>query len=80
MQTIYSVFSRSTTDHCKFQDIVAACENDAIAFKPLIEVQWLQRHFALQAIIKNYESLIAYFEEMKSNDPISKYCFKKLKK
>jgi len=39
----------------------------------------LSRHFALQAIIKNYDSLIAYFEEIKSNDPISKYCFKKVK-
>ena len=73
------MFSRSTTNRCKFQDIAAACENEAIAFKPLNEVRWLSRHFALQAIIKNYDSLIAYFEEMKSNDPISKYCFKKLK-
>ena len=79
MRTIYSMFSRSTTNRCKFEDIAAACENEAIAFKPLNEVRWLSRHYALQAIIKNYDSLIAYFEEMKSNDPISKYCFKKLK-
>jgi len=79
MQTIYSMFSRSTTNHCKFQDIAAACENEAIAFRSLNEVRWLSHHFALQAIIRNYYSLIAYFEEMKSYDPISKYCFKKLK-
>ena len=78
-RTIYSLFYRSTTNRCKFQDIAAACKNEAIAFKPLNEVRWLSRHFALQAIIKNYDSLIAYFEEMKSNDPICKYCFKKLK-
>ena len=79
MRTSYSMFSRSATNRCKFQDIAAACENKAIAFKTLNEVRWLSRHFALQAIIKNYDSLNAYFEEIKSNDPISKYCFKKLK-
>ena len=79
MRTIYSMFSRSTTNRCKFQDIAASCKNEAIAFKLLNEVRWLSRYFALQAIIKNYDSLIAYFEEIKSNDPISKYCFKKLK-
>ena len=39
MRTIYSMFSRSTTNRCKFQDIAAACENEAIAFKPLNEVR-----------------------------------------
>ena len=38
MRTIYSIFSRSTTKRCKFQDIAAACKNDAIVFKPLHEV------------------------------------------
>ena len=73
------MFSRSTTNRCKFQVIAAVCENEGIAFKPLNEVLWLSCHFALQFIIKNYDSLIAYFEKMKSNDPISKYSFKKLK-
>ena len=61
------MFPRSTTKRCKFQDIAAACENEAIAFKPLNKVRWLSCHFALRAIIKNYDSLIAYSEEMKSN-------------
>ena len=73
MPTIYSMFSHSTTNCCKFQDIAAACKNEAIAFRPLDEIQWLSCHFALQVIVKNYDSLIAYFEEMKSNYPISKY-------
>ena len=38
MQTIYSMLSHSTTNRCKFQDIAATCENEAIAFKPLNEV------------------------------------------
>ena len=32
MRTIYSMFSRSTTNRCKFQDIATACENEAIGF------------------------------------------------
>ena len=79
MRTIYSMFSRSTTNPCKFQDIAAAGENKAIAFKPLHEIQWLSRHFALHAIIRTYDSLIAYFEEMQFNDPISKYRYAKQK-
>ena len=78
MRTIYFI-SCSTTNSCKCQDIATACANEAIAFKPLNKVRWLSCHFALQAIIKNYDSLIAYFEEMKPNNPISKYCLKKLK-
>ena len=39
MRTIYSIFSRSTTNRCKFQDIAAACENEAIAFRPLNKVR-----------------------------------------
>ena len=73
------MFSRSTTNHCKVQDIAIAREDEAIAFRPRNEVRWLSRHFALQAIVKNYEKFIAYFEDMKSNDPISNFCFRKLK-
>lgn len=78
MRTIYTVFSRSTVKRCKFKEIAEASENEAIAFRPLNEVRWLSRHFALQAIIKNYEALITYFEEDKSNDPVATYCHKKL--
>ena len=39
IRTIYSMFSRSTTYRCKFQEIAAVCENEAISFKPLIEVR-----------------------------------------
>uniref|UniRef100_A0A1B8Y9W5 HAT C-terminal dimerisation domain-containing protein n=1 Tax=Xenopus tropicalis TaxID=8364 RepID=A0A1B8Y9W5_XENTR len=79
MRTVYTVFCRSSTKRCKFQEIADASECESIAFRPLNEVRWLSRHFALQAIIRNYDPLLKYFEESKDNDPISKYCYKKLK-
>ena len=39
MPTIYSMFSLSTTNRFKFQEIAAVCENEAISFKPLNEVR-----------------------------------------
>ena len=36
------------------------------------------RPFAIQAVVKNCEALIAYFERYKPYDPVAKYYFKKL--
>ncbi|CAM2099563.1 unnamed protein product [Caretta caretta] len=79
MRTIYTVFYRSSKRKCKFQEIVDASECESVAFRPLSEVRWLSRHFALQAIICNYNPLLEYFEQDKVTDPVSKYCHKKLK-
>ena len=40
--------------------------------------QMVGRHFAIQAVVKNCEALIAYFERYKPYDPVAKYYFKKL--
>lgn len=57
----------------KFKNTAEALECEARAIGPLNEVWQLSRHFALHAIIGNYEPLLKYFEES-DNDPISKYC------
>ena len=71
LRTIYTTFSRSSIKRKKLQpyDII---EYNVIAFKPLNEVRWLSRHFAVSALIRNYDILIEYYKEQ--NDPISKYC------
>ena len=79
MRTVYTVFCRSSTKNCKFQEIADASECESICFRPLNEVRWLSSHFALHAIIRNYELLFRYFKEDKDNDPILKYRYKKLK-
>ena len=47
MRTIYSLIFRYTTNCCKFQSFATVCENETIAFRPLIEIGWLSCHFAL---------------------------------
>ena len=64
----------------KFQDLAAVMECDVLSFRPLNEVRWLSRHFAVIPFIRNYDVLIEYCrgEVENSNDPISKYCVKAL--
>ncbi|XP_039399576.1 protein ZBED8-like [Mauremys reevesii] len=78
MRTVYTAFCQSSKRKCKFQEIVDASECESVAFRPLNEVHWLCRHFALRAIIHNYNPLLEYFEQEKDTDPVSKYCHKKL--
>lgn len=78
MKTIYTVCSRSSGTRCKFKEIAEAAENEAINFRLLNEVRLLSRHFALKAILENYEALVIHFEKEKLNDPVAKYCYKKL--
>ncbi|CAM2113912.1 unnamed protein product [Caretta caretta] len=68
MRTVYTVFCQSSRRKCKFQEIVDASECESVAFRPLSEVCWLSRHFALQAIIRNYNPLLEYFEQDKDKD------------
>ena len=77
IRTVYTVFCRSYNKKCKFQDIADASECDSVAFRPLNEVRWLSRHFAVAALVRNYDPLIEYFEQEKINDSIAKYCLKK---
>ncbi|XP_043407899.1 pancreatic lipase-related protein 3 [Chelonia mydas] len=78
MRTVHTVFCWSSRRKCKFQEIVDASECESVAIRPLNEVRWLSRHFALRAIICNYNPLLEYFEQDKDTDPVSKYCHKKL--
>uniref|UniRef100_H2ZUA4 HAT C-terminal dimerisation domain-containing protein n=1 Tax=Latimeria chalumnae TaxID=7897 RepID=H2ZUA4_LATCH len=47
---------------------------------PLNEVRWLSRHFAVNALIRNYDVLVDYciMEVNENNYPVAKYCLKKL--
>ncbi|CAM2114577.1 unnamed protein product [Caretta caretta] len=78
MRTVYTVFCRSSRRKCKFQETVDASKCESVAFRPINEVHWLSRHFALRAIICNYNPLLEYFEQDKDTDPVSKYFHKKL--
>ena len=56
-------------------------DQDVIAFRPLNEVRWMSRHFAVKPLVQNYDILIEYFAEQvdTDNDPIAKHCLTKLR-
>ncbi|XP_078520370.1 E3 SUMO-protein ligase KIAA1586-like [Lissotriton helveticus] len=80
LRTVYTVFSRSPARKSKLDEIASVTECEVVSFRPLNEVRWLSRHFAVGALIRNYETVLKYFEHEKveENDPIAKYCYKKL--
>ena len=80
IRTVYTVFCRSATKQSKFEDIANILEYESVAFRPINEVRWLSRHLALIALICNYDPLSKYFEKDKSNESVSKYCYKMLNK
>ncbi|XP_069066113.1 E3 SUMO-protein ligase KIAA1586-like [Pleurodeles waltl] len=80
LRTAYTVFSRSPVRKSKLNEIALVTECEAVSFRPLNEVRWLSRHFAVGALLRNYEVALKYFdhERVEENDPIAKYCYKKL--
>ena len=76
LRTVYTMFHRSSVRKEQFQEIADITDCDALAFRPLNEVRWLSRHFAVKALIRNYDALIEYCTEKVEhfNDPINKYC------
>ena len=75
------MFSRSSLKKGHFEELADVTEVEAVAFRSLNEVRWLSRHFAVTAFMRNYNVLIDYCTEQMNdrNDPINKYCLKKLK-
>ena len=46
-------------------------EHEVISFKPVNDVRWFSRHFAVNALVRNYELLIEYCRDQvtERNDP-----------
>lgn len=82
LRTVYNVFSRSSLKKSKFEELCQAAEHDSIVFRPLNEVRWLSRHFAIRAVMRNYDLLIEYCRKQveEDNDPIHKYIVDRLTK
>jgi len=80
LRIVYTMFSRSSVKNEKFRELVNVSESDVVAFRPLHDVRWLSRHFAVAAFVRNYNVLIEYCTEQVNtcNDPINKYCLKRL--
>lgn len=81
LRTVYTLFSKSTVKRHELAELAKVTESDVIAFRPLNEVRWLSRYFAVNAIMRNYNVLEEYCQQQVSenNDPINKYCLKRLR-
>uniref|UniRef100_A0A8C5P6F9 Uncharacterized protein n=1 Tax=Leptobrachium leishanense TaxID=445787 RepID=A0A8C5P6F9_9ANUR len=81
LRTVYTLFSKSTVKRQELAELAKVTESDVIAFRPLNEVRWLSRYFAVNAIMRNYTVLEEYCGQQVSenNDPINKYCLKRLR-
>ncbi|KAK0041995.1 E3 SUMO-protein ligase [Biomphalaria pfeifferi] len=82
LRTVYTIFCRSSVKKAKFEELAKAADADVIAFRPLHEVRWLSRHFAVNALVKNYDVFLQYCQEKveEDNDPVHRYCLEKLSK
>nr|XP_033818665.1 E3 SUMO-protein ligase KIAA1586-like [Geotrypetes seraphini] len=80
IRTVYTIFSRSSVRKAKLEDIANAADSDVISFKAIHDVRWLSRHFAVSAVVRNYDILLEYCQEQveEDNDPVHKYCLTKL--
>lgn len=72
---------RLSARKAQFAELANVLECESVAFRPLHEVRWLSRHFALRAMMKNMKVLTEYCEEQVRlyKYPVNKYCMKKLR-
>jgi len=74
LRTVDANFSRSSVKKSEFEELAKVATHYVIAFRPLHEVRWMSWHFAVNALVQNYNILIDYCKKMvdEDNDPISK--------
>ena len=63
LRTVYTIFIRSSLKKGHFEELTDVTKVEAVAFRPLNEVRWLFRHFAVTALMRNYNVLIDYCTE-----------------
>lgn len=81
LRTVCTLFSKSTVNRQDLAELAKVTKSDVIAFRPLNEVRWLSRYFAVNAMMRNYTALEEYCQQqvIENNDPINKYCLKRLR-
>jgi hypothetical protein len=63
------------------EELAKVHDMGVISFRPIYEVRWLSRHFAVSAFVRNLDALAAYCEEQVQdcNDPVCSYVLKSLR-
>ena len=78
VRTVYAMFSRSSVKKQGLQAIAQASSHNLISFKAIHDVRWLFRHFAIQALVRNYDVLLDYCKEQGTRDSVAVFCVAKL--
>ena len=71
VRTVYTMFRRSSVKKQGLQAIAQASGHNLISFKAIHDVRWLSRHFAIQALVQNYDVLLDYCKEQGARDPVA---------
>ena len=67
---IYSHFSHSSIHLEKLKLVFAVLENKFVRLKKLYDIHWLSRVEAIEAVVKSYNALVVYFDEVAINDSV----------
>ena len=79
VRTVYTMFRRSSVKKQGLQAIAQASGHNLISFQAIHDVRWLSRHFAIQALVRNYDVFLDYCKEQGARDPVAVFCVAKLK-
>ena len=71
VRTVYTMLRRSSVKKQGLQTIAQASGHNLISFKAIHDVRWLSRHFAIQALVQNYDVLLDYCKEQGARDPVA---------
>ena len=63
---------RSSVKTAVLAELDSVDEMDVLSFRPIQEVRWLSRHFAISVFVRNVDALVLFCEEQinECSDPI----------
>ena len=75
LRTVYTLFSRSSVKTAALAELASVYEVDDLSFRPIQEVRWLSRDFAVSAFVRNIDALDLFCEEQinECSDPVCTY-------
>jgi hypothetical protein len=59
--TVYAIFSGSSVNKSRFEEMVRIAKFDVVSCRTLSEIRWLSRIFAVKRLVINYEALVQHF-------------------
>ena len=75
LRTVYTLFSQSSVKTAALAELISVNKVDALFFRPIQEIRWLSRHFAVSAFVRNIDALVLFCEEQinECSDPTCTY-------